>query len=57
MPDLLLTLWGPHNEEILTYYSYGKEPKRRRRITPVKLRWHQTMLERIREVARICRGK
>jgi len=46
MPQVLLTLWDAKtNKEIVTWFQYGPEPKKRRKAVPVK----QTHFQRFKE--------
>lgn len=45
MPTIYVTLWDPHDREILIPYTYGKAAKRPRKATPLKEPWWRRMLD------------
>lgn len=52
MSAFLIKLWGRNDEEIFLWLPVGNDKKKRGRPMPVKLKWWQKAIARLREVWR-----
>jgi hypothetical protein len=57
MPTIYLKMYGPHDQEIMMPYTYGKNGRKKRKPVDLKPKWWEKIADGYIDLFNMLRGK